>query len=111
MTVLQARSQNGGRPAEKRWYRFGHGTEAVRHTEAWEHENFEEEQARWERSDLRYARICDAVRQARRQGGAALRRAEDAKAAWDARVGTRRQANDDAETARHVTQAKSLDKE
>jgi len=109
MNVLQARSQNGGRPAEKRWYRFGHGPEAVRHTETWEHENFEEEQARWERSDPRYARICEAVRQA--HGGSALRRAEDAKAVWDARAGTLRHTSDDSETARHLTQAKSVDEE
>ncbi len=102
MTTLQRPRQNGDRHAGKRWHRFGHGDQAVRYTEAWEHETFAEEQARWERGDPDYARICDAVRQARHRGTEASRRAVEAKAEWDARVATRRQANDDAQKARHA---------
>jgi hypothetical protein len=77
----------------------------VRYTEAWEHENFAEEQARWERSDPEYARICDEVRRAKKMGGEASRRADEAKAQWDARVYTQRQANDDAQRAQHALKA------
>jgi hypothetical protein len=102
MTTLQRPRQNGDRHAGKGWHRFGHGGQAVRHTEAWEHETFAEEQARWERGDPDYARICQAVRQARHRGGEASRRAVEAKAEWDARVATQRQANDDAQKARQA---------
>ena len=81
----------------------GGGDQAVRHTEVWEHETFAEEQARWERSDPDYARICEAVRQAARDGDEeALRLAEQTKGEWDARVATQRDANDDAQRARHA---------
>ena len=69
MTILQKPPQSGDGHAARGWHRFGHGDQAVRHTEAWEHENFAEEQARWERSDPEYARICEQVRQARQRGG------------------------------------------
>jgi hypothetical protein len=105
MTTLQKPRQNGDRHAGKSWHRFGHGDQAVRHTEAWEHETFAEEQARWERGDPEYARICEAVRQARHRGGEASRRAVEAKAEWDARVATRRHANDDAKRAHHALTA------
>ncbi len=74
---------------------------AVRHTDAWEHETFAEEQVRWERTDPEYARICEQVRLAKKDGEEASRRADHAKAEWDARVATHRQATDDAQKARH----------
>ena len=60
MTILQKLLQSGDGHAARGWHRFGHGDQAVRYTEAWEHETFAEEQARWERSDPEYARICEA---------------------------------------------------
>jgi hypothetical protein len=102
MTILQKPSHSGDGHAGKRRYKFGHAAEAVRHTEAWEHETFAEEQARWERSDPAYARICEQVRRARREGEEASRRADQAKAEWDARVATQRQANDAAQNAPHA---------
>jgi hypothetical protein len=105
MTSAQKPPQSGdGQPA-RGWHRFGRGDQAVRYTEAWEHETFAEEQARWERNDLHYARICEDVRQARERGGEALRRADEAKAEWDARVGPQRQANDVAQRAQHALEA------
>ncbi len=77
-----------------------HADRAVRYTEAWEHETFAEEQARWERGDRAYARICEEVRLA--EGEEASRRASDAKAEWDACAAPQRQANDDAQRAHHV---------
>jgi hypothetical protein len=82
-------------------YRFGHADDTVRRTHAWEHETFAEEQARWERSDPEYARICENVRQAQGLGEEALLRADEVKAAWDARVATQRHASDDAEKKAH----------
>jgi len=105
MTVLQKPPQRGDRHPARSWFKFGHGDQAVRHTDAWEHETFAEEQARWERSDPEYARICEQVRQARQRGEEASRRADQAKADWDARVATRRQADDDAQKARHALKA------
>ena len=105
MTILRKLLQSGDRHAARGWHRFGHGDQAVRYTEAWEHENFAEEQARWERSDLEYARICEQVRQARERGGEGSLRADEAKAEWDARVYTQRQANDDAQRAHHALKA------
>ena len=81
------------------WQWLGRRDQAVRYTEAWEHETFAEEQARWERSDPEYARLCAEVRQAKDRGEEASRRADEAKAEWDARVASQRQANDDAERA------------
>jgi hypothetical protein len=105
MTILQNLPQSGDKIAVVGWRKFGDATESMRHTEAWEHETFAEEQARWERSDPEYARICEAVRQARERGGEASRRADEAKADSDARVATERQANDGAQKARHALQA------
>jgi hypothetical protein len=105
MTMLQKPRQSSTGHAGKGWYKFGHADEAVRHTDAWEHETFAEEQARWERSDPAYARICEQVRQARDHGEEASRRADQAKAEWDARVATQRQANDDAQKAHHALKA------
>jgi len=105
MTILQKPPQNGTGHTTNRWYRFGRASKAVRHTEAWEHENFAEEQARWERSDLEYARICEQVRRAKKRGGEGSLRADEAKAAWDARVYTQRQADDDAQRAHHALKA------
>ncbi len=102
MTIPQKLLPGGDGHAARRWHRFGHGDQAVRHTEAWEHETFAEEQARWERSDPEYARICEAVRQARDKGGEASRHADEAKDKWDARVATQRQADDDAQRASHA---------
>jgi uncharacterized protein YukE len=106
MTILQKPPPGGARHAAKGWYRFGRAGEAVRHTEAWEHETFQEEQARWERGDPEYARICEQARQAPERGEEASRRADQAKAEWDARVATQRQANDDAQRARHAVKAR-----
>src|ERR1700730_505163 len=105
MTILQKPLQSGDRRAARGWRRFGHGDQAVRYTEAWEHETFAEEQARWERSDPEYARICEEVRLARERGGEASRRADEAKAEWDARVATTRQAHDDAQKAQRGLKA------
>jgi hypothetical protein len=105
MAVLQKPRQSGDAHASRGWHRFGDGDQAVRHTEAWEHETFAEEQARWERSDPGYARICEQVRRARKGGGEASRRADQAKAEWDARVATQRQADDDAQRAHHALKA------
>ncbi len=74
----------------------------VRHTEAWEHETFAEEQARWERGDHEYARICEEVRSA--EGDEASRRADEVKAKWDVCAAPQRQADDAAERVRHVEQ-------
>jgi hypothetical protein len=105
MTILRKLLPSSDGHAARGWRRFGHGDQAVRYTEAWEHENFAEEQARWERSDLEYARICEQVRQARERGGEASLRADEAKAEWDARVYTQRQAHDDAQRAHHALKA------
>jgi hypothetical protein len=105
MTILQEPPRRGDGHARKRWYRFGHADDAVRHTDAWEHENFAEEQARWERNDPEYARICEDARQAAKRGGKASWRADEVKAEWDARVATQRQANDDAQKAHHALNA------
>ena len=105
MTILQKLLPSGDAHVARGWHRFGHGDQAVRYTEAWEHENFAEEQARWERSDPEYARICEEVRQAKERGGEASRRADEAKAEWDARVATQRQGNDDAQRADHALKA------
>ena len=105
MTSAQKPPQSGdGQPA-RGWHRFGRGDQAVRYTEAWEHETFAEEQARWERDDPEYARICEQVRQAKKRGGEASRRANEAKAEWDARVAMQRQASDDAQRADHALKA------
>jgi hypothetical protein len=106
MTMLQKPPQSGDGDAGRNWFKFGPSDEAeLRHTEAWEHETFAEEQARWERSDPEYARICDHVRQAKDKGEEASLRADEAKAEWDARVARQRQAADDAEKARHALRA------
>lgn len=105
MTMLQTSSQSGDGHAGKGRCKFGDADEAVRHTDAWEHETFAEEQARWERSDPEYARICEEVRQARNNGEKASRRADQAKAEWDARAAPHRKANDDAERAHHALKA------
>ena len=105
MTILHKLLQRPDRTAARGWHRFGHGDQAVRYTEAWEHENFAEEQARWERGDPEYARICEEVRQAKERGGEASRRADEVKAEWDARVATQRRGNDDAQRADHALKA------
>jgi hypothetical protein len=96
MKILQKLRPGGGH-AGKRWHRLGDAGVAVRHTDVWEHETFAEEQARWERSDPQYARLCEEARQARDRGEEASQRADAAKAEWDARVANQRQANDDAQ--------------
>jgi hypothetical protein len=106
MTILQKLLQSGDGHAARGWHGFGDGDQAVRHTEAWEHETFAEEQARWERSDPEYARICEEVRQAKERGEEASRRADQAKAEWDARVATQRQANDAAQKAHHAFESR-----
>jgi hypothetical protein len=105
MTILQKLLQTGAGHAARGSHPFGRGDQAVRYTEAWEHETFAEEQARWERDDPEYARICEQVRQAKDRGEAASRRADQAKAEWDARVATWRRANDDAQRAHHALTA------
>ena len=105
MTILQKPPQRGDRHARKGWYTFGHAAETVRHTDAWEHENFAEEQARWERSDPEYARICRAVRQTKHGDEDTSRRADEAKSEWDARVATQRRADDAAQKAHHALTA------
>lgn len=100
-TILQrARQSRDGLVGADR-PKFGHADHVVRHTDVWEQENFQEEQARWERSDPEYARICDEVRRAHNTGEKASRPADQAKAKWDARVAPQRQADDDAQRARH----------
>jgi hypothetical protein len=106
MTILQEPPRSGDGHAARAWRWFGHRDQAVRHTEAWEHETFAEEQARWERGDPEYARICEEVRQAREKGGEASRRADEVKAEWDARVASQRQTNDDAQRADHAIRAR-----
>jgi hypothetical protein len=111
MSIRHNQQPSGDGHAARGWPGLGHGDQAVRYTEAWEHETFAEEQARWERSDPEYARICEQVRQARKGGHArkggreASQRADQAKAEWDARVATRRQADDDAQRADHALKA------
>ena len=107
MTIAQQPPRSGTGHSEKRWYRFGHASKAVRHTEASAHENFAEEQARWERSDPAYARICNQVRHAQDQGEEASRRADEVKAEWDARVAPQRQVDDDADKANHALKLKA----
>jgi hypothetical protein len=51
MTVLQKPPRSGDRHASMGRHRFGRGDQAVRYTEAREHETFAERQARWEQSD------------------------------------------------------------
>jgi hypothetical protein len=106
MSILRKPPRRGDGHTGKRWYTFGHAEEAVRRTDVWEHETFAEEQARWERSDPGYARICDEVRQARNEGEEASQRADRAKAEWDARVAPQRQADDDAQKQRHERDAR-----
>ncbi|MDQ6817555.1 MAG: hypothetical protein M3018_09165 [Actinomycetota bacterium] len=105
MTILQTPPQSGVKHAAKGWCKFGHADEPVRYTDAREHETFAEEQARLERSDPEYARICEAVREAEQMGEEASRRADETKAECDARVAPKRQADDDAQKARHALQA------
>jgi hypothetical protein len=107
MTILHQPPRSGTGHIGKRWYTFGHASKAARHTEAWAHENFAEEQARWERSDPAYARICEAVRHAQNKGEEASRRADEVKAEWDARAAPERQANDDAAKANHASKLKT----
>lgn len=111
MTILQKLLQGGDEHAGKRWYTFGPADQGVRHTEAWEHETFAEEQARWERSDPEYARICEEVRQARTRGGEASLRADEAKAEWDARHALQRQVTDAVERAHHLSGARDAHRE
>ena len=99
MTILQKLRPWRGH-ARRPWYRFGDARVAVRRTDVWEHETFDEEQARWERNDPEYARLCGEVRTAKDRGEEASQRADEAKAEWDARVASQRQANDDARRAR-----------
>jgi hypothetical protein len=106
MTILQKLLHSADGHAARAWRWFGRRDQAVRYTEAWEHETFPEEQARWERGDPGYARICEEVRQAREKGGEASRRADEAKAEWDARVASQRQENDDAQRADHLIRAR-----
>ena len=107
MTVFHKPRQSGDRHAGKRRHRFGDGDQAVRYTEAWEHETFAEEQARWERSDPEYAVVCERVRQAKKRGEEASRCAVQAKADWDARVAGKREANDAAQRTHHAVQAEA----
>ena len=105
MTILHKPRHTGGGHTRHGRLRFGHTGEAVRHTDAWEHETFQEEQARWERGDPAYARICEEVRQTKDRGEEASLRADEAKAEWDARVATQRQANVDAQRSHHALNA------
>ena len=97
MTILQQPPQSGTGHSGKRWYRVGHASEAVRHTEAWEHENLAEEQARWNEAIQRTPGSVKRSDKQRKKDEEASRRAAEAKAEWDARVAPQRQANDDAE--------------
>ena len=99
MTIPRSPPRTAHRPAGTRWFKFAHADQAVRPTVARGHEAFAEEQARWERANPAYARICEQVRQTKDQGGEAALRAEQAKAEWDALAATHRQATDDAENA------------
>src|SRR5437764_3827434 len=104
MTILQKLLRRGDGHVARGWHRFRHGDQAVRRTHAWEHETFAEEQARWERSDPAYARLCEEVRRANERGEHAARDAHQAKAEWDARLAPQRQADDDAHRADHARQ-------
>ncbi len=99
MTILRSPPRSANRPAGTRWYKFAHPDQAMRPTVPRGHETFAEEQARWERADPAYARICEQARQTKDKGGWAAQRAEQAKAEWDARAATGRQATDDQENA------------
>jgi hypothetical protein len=105
MTILTNPPQHLDRHAATRWYRSGHTDETARHTDAWEHETFGEEQARWERRDPEYARICEAVRQAKEKDEQASLSADKTKGERDARVATQRHANSDAQKVRHALTA------
>ena len=106
MTILQKLLPTGDEHAGKRRHAFRHADQAVRHTEAWEHETFAEEQARWARNDPEYARICEEVQEVRARGGKALLRADEAKAEWDARHAVQRQMSDVIERAHHLSRAR-----
>ncbi len=97
--MLQKLRHGGGHP-RNRWAKLGDAGVGVRRTDVWEHETFAEEQARWERSDPEYARVCERVRRARDSGEEASQRADEAKAEWDTRVAHQRQANDDGQRER-----------
>jgi hypothetical protein len=101
MTIVQQLRKRGDGHARQTWHRFRR-RDAARHTHAWEQENFEEEQARWERGDPEYASLCDAARRAKAGGGQASLHADQAKADWDARVARQRATDDDAQRARHA---------
>jgi hypothetical protein len=105
MTMPHNQPHSSDQHAVKGQSKFDHAGEAVRHTDPWEHENFEEEQARWERSDPEYARICETARQAKNQDEEASQRADQAKADWDARTAPQRQATDHREKTRHALTA------
>jgi hypothetical protein len=105
MTILQKLLRRVDGHVPRGWHRFRYGDQAVGYTEAWEHETFAEEQARWERSDPEYARICEEARQAKDRGEEASLRADQTKAKWDALVATQRQASDDAQRAQHALKA------
>jgi hypothetical protein len=105
MTILEKPPPSGNPHAARGWHGFGRRDQVVHYTEAWEHETFAEEQARWERGDPDYARICEQVRLAKERGGEASLCAIEAKAEWDARLGAQRQANDDAQKADHALKA------
>jgi hypothetical protein len=102
MRILQKPARSGDGHAAWAWRWFGHRDPAIRHTEAWEHETFAEEQARWERGDPEYAQVCEEVRHAREKGGEDSLRADEVKTEWDTRVAAHRQANDDASRAEHA---------
>jgi hypothetical protein len=105
MTMPHEPPRSGDGYAAKGKPKLDHAREAVRRTDAWEQENLEEEQARWERRDPEYARICETARQAKNQDEEASRHADQAKADWDVRAAPQRQATDEAEKARHAVMA------
>jgi hypothetical protein len=105
MTILKSPPQHGDRHAAARWYKSGHAAETTRDTDAWEHETFGEDQARLERGDPEYARICEPVRQAKDKGEQASLSADKTKAQWDARVACQRAADDDPQKACHALTA------
>lgn len=105
MTILKSPPQHGDGHAATRWYKSGHTDETTGHTDAWEHETFGEEPARWERGDPEYAELCEAVGQAKEKGEQASLSADKTNARWDARVACQRAADDDAQKARHALTA------
>ena len=107
MTILQKPPQSGNRTYRKRCYRSAMPVVLCATRGRGRTKTLRKNKRDGKRSDPAYARICEEVRQTREKGEEASRRAEEAKATWDARVAAQRQANDDAEKAHHGSKSKA----